>query len=74
MSFDLEMEAEIYVGATKEEQALVLGTGKNVRKSGIKSCFTPNGFLLYARMVLKPTLKCAPWVVIVKHKTESTAM
>jgi hypothetical protein len=50
MSFDLEMEAEIYVGATKEEQALVLGTGKNVcRKSGIKSCFTPNGFLLYAK-------------------------
>jgi hypothetical protein len=41
MSFDLENEAEIYVGATKEKQACYAGTGKNVcRKSSIKSCFT----------------------------------
>jgi hypothetical protein len=71
MSFDLEMEAEIYVGATKEEQARLLGTGKMFVESPVSN-------LLYAKWVStvckKPTLKCAPWVVIVKHKTESTAM
>jgi hypothetical protein len=47
MSFDLEMEAEIYVGATKEEQArLCWEQAKMFVESPVSTCFTPNGLLV----------------------------
>jgi hypothetical protein len=49
MSFDLEMEAEIYVGATKESKRLCWEQAKMFVESPYQTCFTPNGFLLYAK-------------------------